>query len=87
MRNSPPSRDFVHHVLDRNLEDKFELLRGTPGICLDPQSWENIKQLIYGNSEEDLGSLGRHPSGIVQYRQFRKQVKLCSDFFATDLKL
>lgn len=69
-----PDWNFANYVLNNNLVDKFELLRGVPGICLEPVSWGNIKKLVAGSSLEELSSLGRHPSGIVEYRKFRSKV-------------
>jgi hypothetical protein len=71
-----PDPEFVNHVLNNNLTEKFALLRGAPGICLEPKSWEAVKELIEQNTEESLAQLGRHPSGIVLYRTYRKQVGL-----------
>jgi len=69
-----PDPHFVNHVLNNNLTENFALLRGAPGICLEPKSWGAIKELIDENTEESLAKLGRHPSGIVSYRKYRKQI-------------
>ena len=68
---------YANYVLNNNLEDKFESLRGIPGICLDPLPWKEIKAHICGSTEESLGTMGRHPRGLVEYRQFRAQVLPC----------
>lgn len=72
-RQSVPDPSFVNLVLSKNLVEKFEQLRGAPGICVEPASWEDTKALVAGNTYTDLATLGRHPSGIVKYRRFRKQ--------------
>jgi len=81
--DQPPDPVFVNHVLNNNLTDQFSLLRGAPGVCLESVTWEAIKGLVEQNTEQSLAKLGRHPSGIVTYRKYRKQVgnflcpKLC----------
>jgi hypothetical protein len=69
-----PDPELVNYILDNNLTEQFSLLRGAPGICLEPVSWETIKEFVEQNTEQSLAKLGRHPSGIVSYRRYRKQV-------------
>lgn len=69
-----PDPTFVNHVLNNNLTEQFALLSGAPGVCLEPKSWDAAKELIAQNTEESLAQLGRHPSGIVTYRRYRKQI-------------
>ena len=64
----------VTYILNNNLVDQFHLLRGVPGICLDPVPWGRVKEIVATNTVQSLGILGRHPAGIVEYRKFRKQV-------------
>ena len=70
-----PDPITVTHILNNNLVDQFHLLRGVPGICLDPVPWEKIKELVTRSTVQSLGTLGRHPAGIVEYRKFRRQVR------------
>ena len=66
-------------ILDLNLQDQFERLRGLPGHCLEPVDWATACQLVQQGSEESLGKLGRHPRDTVVYRRFRRQVS-CSTY-------
>ena len=77
MARGYPDPVTVNYILGNNLIEEFHLLRGAPGICLDPQPWDNIKAIVGRNTLQSLGTLGRHPAGIVEYRAFRKQVYLC----------
>lgn len=70
----PPKQEEVDRILNNNLVEEFEKLRGAPGVCLEPFPWAEVKRLIAENSLESLGKLGRSPAGIVVYRQFRKKV-------------
>lgn len=79
MEKSTPDPAFVAFVLDNNIVDKFHLLRGAPGICLEPAPWEKIRDAVRGNTFRSLATLGRHPSGIVDYRRFRNEVRALGD--------
>lgn len=70
-----PDPVTVNNILNNNLVDQFSLLRGVPGICLDPLPWDKINDLVAIDTVQSLGTLGRHPAGIVEYRKFRKQVQ------------
>ena len=69
------SKAEVDNILDNNLTEHFELLRGTPGYCLETLTWETAKSLIREGTEQSLGKLGRHPASCVIYRQFRRKVR------------
>lgn len=68
------SKAEVDKILDENIEAGFERLRGLPGHCLEALPWEEVKHLVQLNTEESLGTMGRHPSGTVVYRRFRRQM-------------
>ena len=71
-----PDPETVNYILNNNLFDHFDELRGAPGICLDPLSWDDIVGLVETNTLHSLSVLGRNPQGIVEYRKFRRRVML-----------
>ncbi|KAK9818142.1 hypothetical protein WJX72_007762 [[Myrmecia] bisecta] len=70
----PHMRPDVERILASGSTDEFEKLRGVPGFCLEPTSWEKASRLAEENTEASLGQLGRHPSDIIVYRRFRSKV-------------
>mmetsp|Transcript_11925 Transcript_11925/g.35717 ORF Transcript_11925/g.35717 Transcript_11925/m.35717 type:complete len:227 (+) Transcript_11925:405-1085(+) len=68
------SKEEACAIIDEERVDEFERLRWTPGYCLDPQSWDRMRELIEDGSEEALGTLGRTPGALVVYRKFRRKM-------------
>ena len=64
----------INRIISENSVDEFPKLRGAPGYCLETMPWNQIVELISENTTQSLGTLGRHPSGVVTYRRFRQQV-------------
>lgn len=66
----------VDRIIGNKIEEDYGLLRYTPGFCLEPLSWDRMRQLVEEATEQSLGVLGRHPSDIVIYRAFRAKLLL-----------
>ena len=75
--NTSLSEAEIDYILDNNITEKFGLLRGVQGYCLDTMSYDRARQLITEASQETLGTMGRDAASTVVYRQFRTKVHFC----------
>jgi hypothetical protein len=55
-------------------ETEYWKLRGVPGYCLEPMSWDSATALINEGTFESLGKLGRSPEDVAVYWDFRSKV-------------
>lgn len=62
----------------------WELLRGLPGMRLEPMSWEEAAKVVGDGSSVALARLGRMPLQNKQYREFRDDVILKKYVSVTD---
>ncbi len=62
------------HIIKYGDEADFEILRGVPGVVLEPMPWSLAKSLVDEHTEESLGKLGRHPLQLRTYMAFRDKV-------------
>jgi hypothetical protein len=62
----------------------WELLRGLPGMRLEPMSWEEAAKVVGDGSPVALARLGRMPLQSKQYREFRDGVILKKYVSVTD---
>lgn len=70
------SQTEVDRIIAQNSVAEFDKLEGVPGYCLETTSWKDACRLVRIGTFEALGQLGRHPSHIVVYRQFKAKVSL-----------
>ncbi|KAL4520398.1 hypothetical protein Ndes2526A_g04968 [Nannochloris sp. 'desiccata'] len=69
---------------DRGETPDWELVRGLPGIRLEPMCWDEASALIADGTLTSLAKLGRLPSDTRKYRKFRSEHILATYASVTD---
>ena len=68
------NQEDVDRIIAENSTAEFFKLEGVPGYRLETTPWQEACRLVKCGTWECLGALGRHPSDIVVYRQFKGKV-------------
>lgn len=65
----------------------WDVLRGRPGVRLEPISWRELAAVVADGSERALGALGRTPPQIKGYWDYRDRVILQENASVADYLL